>query len=150
MEPLHWPDQLQQHAQKPPLWHRLPLVGLYKPPNFSRAIEPVAEQLKTRQPPPPEVWGDDPARVNVAHYLCSAAQKRYQWPNDHFIPEDPFDVVFQIPFDDLEIVEMVLRFEEELKITISDEEAQQWADKTLGEVVDFLLRKTQKMDVDCP
>ncbi len=35
---------------------------------------------------------------------CKHLQRNYEWPNDHCVPEDPFDILILLPWDDLEIV----------------------------------------------
>ena len=84
--------------------------------------------------------GDNPKRLEMARYLCLLIKEKYDWPNDHFIPNDPFDIVFQIPWDDLDIIEVIMRCEEDLEIEIKDEEAQEWGG-ALGDIVDFLVAK---------
>ncbi|HVF10411.1 MAG TPA: hypothetical protein VNA16_06400, partial [Abditibacteriaceae bacterium] len=56
---------------------------------------------------------------------------------------DPFDIAFQVPWDDLQIVEFVMRVEEDLEFEVKDEEAQSWGG-VLGDIVDFLVAKQEE------
>jgi hypothetical protein len=121
----------------------LPLIGwLFASYDYGPVIKSVTEQLLARPKPDPNIWGDSLARQQMAQYLCAALKQDYGWPNDHFIPDDPYDIAFQIPWDDLEIAEFVIRVERELKIKMKYEETETWG-AVLGEIVDFLIAKQE-------
>ena len=145
MEPLHWPDFYQSEADEPQsFWKRLPFIGwLFSSSDYEAVINSVKEQLLARPKPSPGMWGDDLSRVKMARYLCSTVKEEYEWPNDHFIPDDPFEIVFQMPWDDLKIVEFVMRVEEDLDVNVPDEEAEMWGG-TLGNIVDYLVAKQKQ------
>ena len=65
--------------------------------------------------------------------------KTYPWRSDLFIPNDPFQIVFLMPWDDLEIFEVVMELEEKLNIHISDEDMEKNIPKTLCAFVDFIV-----------
>ncbi|MCW3097797.1 MAG: hypothetical protein JWL77_3415 [Chthonomonadaceae bacterium] len=73
--------------------------------------------------------------------MCKRIQEEYEWRNDHFLPGDPFDIVFLMPWDDLEIVEVIMECEDHLGIEIKNEDALAWSGTMLGNVVDTLLAK---------
>lgn len=145
MEPLHWPDFYPAESAKPEsIWEKLPLVGWwFSPSDFKPVIDNINEQLLARPKPDITVWGNDLTRQKMAQYICSTIKTEYGWPNDHFIPNDPVEIVFQFPWDDLELVEFVMRVEEYLKIEIKDEEAETW-DGVLAGIVDFLIDKQEQ------
>ncbi len=103
----------------------MPLIGwLFSSSDYEPVINSVKEQLLARPKPDPNIWGNNSVRQEMGQYLCATLKEEYEWPNDHFIPEDPFDIAFQIPWDDLQIVEFVMRVEEDLEFEVKDEEAE--------------------------
>src|SRR5207248_281522 len=53
-------------------------------------------------------WGDDPHRRELAQTLCQALARAKKWPNDRFIPDDPFEIAFFEPsgVDGFEVLEV--------------------------------------------
>ncbi len=100
----------------------------------------LLNQLRVREPIPSEVWGDDPNRAEFGREMAALIAARIDWPNDHFIPEDPFEwVTYVIGGEDLEHTEIIMALEENLGITIDDEyEWGSFLQWTFGEVVDYL------------
>src|SRR5258708_1612454 len=142
MEPLRWPEGLRRRTAIDYVLEFIPLIG----PAFSPAgrqeapaIEHITEQLLERKEPNPEIWGSEPLRQEIARSVCRLTQKEFDWPNDRFIPEDPVDIVFQVPWEDLQIIEFIMSLEEELDIAVSDDDSMAW--KTLGDVVDTAWSK---------
>lgn len=135
MEPLHWPESFSV-SHKP--WYKMLFTAdkQYKP-----TIDYVKRQLIERDKPDPAWWGNDPVRFKVAKQVCHRIQERYEWPNDHFIPEDPFDVLFLTPWDDLEVNEVILELEDDFRVHLSDAEVADWQGKTLAAVVDSVYSK---------
>jgi hypothetical protein len=134
MKSLEWPGDFYEPV--PSSW----LKRFLDPyPNFVPVKEALDRQLRERSRPDPGVWGDDPLRVRTALAACKLIQENYQWPNDHFLPADPFDIVCLIPWDDLDIVELVMSLEEHLGVTLDDAKALSWEGTTLDGVVDTLL-----------
>ena len=142
MNPLRWPDFYQSESNKPKsFWENLPLIGwLFSRSDYEPIINNVKEQLLARPKLDPNVWGENLARQQMAAYVCKIVREEYEWPNDHFIPADLVEIVFQMPWDDLEIVAFMLLVEEDLELEISDKEAEEQSG-TLGELVDFLVVK---------
>jgi len=136
MRPLHWPIGYPLPAEAS-WWERL--TNPYK--NYSQVKRALDKQLEARLRPDPSVWGDDPLRVKIGLIVCRRVQQEYEWRNDHFLPDDPFEMVFLIPWDDLVIVELVMELEDDLDIKIENEVAEAWSGRTLGDVVDSLLAK---------
>jgi acyl carrier protein len=142
MQPLQWPDNFTPAAS---LWDWIPFLAWFSPRNarYAEVAEDIRRQLLQRQAPDPAVWGSDPVRLQTARSLCRWAQKQYAYPNDHFLPDDPFEIVFQMPWDDLEVVEFMICMEEAYDIAIADEECRRW--RTLGDVVDSLTIKVREL-----
>jgi len=135
MEPLQWPEYLRDSLEDYHRWQTI--VVQIASPLIRKAI---AFQLSTRPPIDPLTWGDNPYRQHIARVLCQHIQKCYGWPNDRFLPQDPFDIVCLIPWDDLELEEMVIGLEEILRLRVPDAEAVSWCGKSLAHVVDSLSR----------
>ena len=136
--PIEQPQTILERLLLPGWW-------FHSSNNYQTTIRGIHKQLLARPKPLPGVWGDDPKRLQTARYLCGVLKEEYDWPNNHFIPDDPFDIIFQIPWDDLQIVEVVMRFEEDLKIKIEDKEAEKFTG-TLGDIVAFLVDKQEQSD----
>jgi hypothetical protein len=60
--------------------------------NGRSTAEQIAEQLKLRPSFPAEAWGSDD-RAAFAAALGRIVADEIGWPNSHFLPDDPLDVV---------------------------------------------------------
>lgn len=135
MTPLQWPTFFQRPDRSS--W----IKQLFMPDrNYAQVTEHLKRQLLTRSHPDPMVWGEDPKRSEIASVVCKRIQEEYSWPNDHFLPNDPCDIVFLTPWDDLESVELAMQLEEDLGIHLEDAEVASWGG-TLSNVVDMLFAK---------
>lgn len=142
MKPLQWPPLFYQPVQLS--WFQ----RLFAPDDRYRQVtEQLKRELKARPRPEPPTWGADPERVRIALLLCKKTQETYDWPNDHFIPEDPFEIIALLPWDDLDVVELAMALEEDLTIDIENFEVETWASITLGEVVDQLLKRKRNQSL---
>ena len=72
----------------------------------------VDRQLFRRQKPSPARWGTDVSRIRIGQLICRVAKEQYGWSNDYFLPDDPFNIVFLVLWDDLDIVEVAMKIEE--------------------------------------
>jgi hypothetical protein len=143
VRPLHWPTGFPLPAQSS--W----LDRLFNPYKSYTEVKKVLDaQLQARPRPDPSVWGDDPLRVRIGLLVCTRLLEEYEWRNDHFIPGDPFDIAFMIPWVDLEVGEVIMDLEGDLGIKIENEVAEAWSGRTLGYVVDTLLATCQAPSVD--
>jgi acyl carrier protein len=134
MKSLAWPDAFYQPAPSSRL------KRFFTPyANFAQVKEALDQQLRERPRPDPHLWGDDPVRVKTGSLLCKLIEETYQWPNDHFLPDDPFDIACLLPWDDLDIVELTMSLEENLDRTIEDAKVLSWAGASLRGVVESLL-----------
>lgn len=146
-EPLSAPEILDLDRLQPPsksVWARIPVIGamIVTRTWWAHAkpiVQRVEQQLLQRAKPPPEVWGDDPARVELGAFISRVAQECMLWPNDHFVPDDPVYVVFWSYSDFLAIEDVVHEIEGRVQRKLQDHEVDAWFDATLGEVVDLLL-----------
>jgi acyl carrier protein len=134
MMPLQWPPFFQQpvHAS----WFKQLFTSQ---DNYTQVMEHLKREIRARPRPDPRIWGDDPHRILMGLLLCKKIQGVHEWPNDQFLPEDPFVIVMLIPWDDLEIMELALDLEEELGFDIPNAEVVSWVGTTLSGVVDRLM-----------
>jgi hypothetical protein len=132
VEPLRWPDFYE------PRRHPIILFSRRAAANWRATVQDARAQLQARPSPSADRWGTGDCRRDVGQTLCSLVQRTYDWPNDHFIPEDPVDVVFLMPDDDLEIVEVILEFQKALGVRLPDVHAKLETCKLLGDFVEVL------------
>jgi acyl carrier protein len=131
--PLTWPPGFQPTAMRSWRW-------LFRGSNeYRNVVEDISRKLLARQQPLPTCWGDDPLRAEIGILVCKRVRDLYHWPTDRFVPDDSIDVALLMPWDDLDIVELVMQLEEDFDIEVPDAEASTW--KTLGDVVDTLAAK---------
>lgn len=102
--------------------------------------ESVCRQLETRKMPHPYIWGTDPLRIRIGQILSKVAQEAYHWPNDYFVPNDPFEIVYLMPWDEIEIKNISQRLEHELNIKLKISDLYELQGKTLSQFLDFLIR----------
>lgn len=156
MAPLKWPDSIilppPPPAVAPPdtrswlqkLWDLIPRPISYGP-EYCRAANYIEEQLAARERPDPSRWGDDPLRAKVGQRVCKLIKEEFDLPNDHFLPDDPLDVLLLRPWDyDMLIDKMALGLYAEFDISEEDATKFIWTAKTLGEMVDMLIAHLQR------
>lgn len=93
---MQWLDNRKPEASFPD-W--IPVLAWFSPLNLRRApvVEDIHQQPLRRPAPDPTVWGGDPLRLQMAQYLCRRIQEQYAYPNDHFLPQDSVEILFQMP-----------------------------------------------------
>jgi hypothetical protein len=125
-------------------WGLLSVVGLVAWFRFSflrnreigRAIE---EQLTSRTVFPDEAWGQSD-RLKTARFLASLIAKACHWPNDHFIPQDPTEILF---FDARSDTPESWMMGEEMELKFGKgamRKIRWWEAKTFGSLVDLMPR----------
>src|SRR5438093_13788719 len=106
MNALQWTINLKPRSKIDNILEFIPIIGPMLAPinrQWAPTVEEIKEQLLGREIPTASTWGVDPLRVSIGNRIGRLIQEEYEWPNDHFIPDDPLDVVFLMPWDDLEI-----------------------------------------------
>ena len=136
MLPLHWPHDFSPAINRTWCWGR----GFGR--EYHRVVAHISGQLEARESPPETVWGTEPTRRSIAPRICHRIQELFEWPNDHFLPDDPIDILFLAPWDDLEIVELIMQTEEDFGIDIPDREAESW--RVLSDVMNTVADKLCK------
>ena len=130
------------------LWKRVPILGwtiadMMWVERTRPIVNKIEDQLKARPKPDNAIWGDNAAKVALAHFVCKIAAEEMGWPNDHLIPDDPAGVVFWAHEDGLDVESAVLEIEQRLSIKLEDAEVEAWFCQTLGEVIESLWVRQQ-------
>jgi len=99
----------------------------------------IERQLEEREKPPESIWGPDPERIALAKTVCNVITEELSWPNDYFIPEDPVNILLWSHVEGLDDVEAVMQLEEKLGVKITEEQAAEWSNGTLSQMIDSLL-----------
>ncbi|HZN66517.1 MAG TPA: hypothetical protein VFB66_14605 [Tepidisphaeraceae bacterium] len=87
-----------------PGWMLVGLAGMFGLVAFHRrngrdAVEQLAEQLSQRPSFPADAWGSD-HRAAFAAAVGRIIADELAWPNPHFLPDDPLEIVFYCPAGD--------------------------------------------------
>jgi hypothetical protein len=109
-------------------------------------VESIESQLRARPEPDAALWGYVPRRAEIGRYVCAVARDEMGWPNDHFVPDDRFDIVFWAHLDGLDAAAALQEIELHLDLGMENSEVDRWFKEraTLGEVVDYLLALIDK------
>lgn len=146
-EPLVAPEVLAGNpaslTQGP--WRGIPIIGAVIAArqwseHYAPTIARIGDALRARPQPPDELWGESPARLRLARWLCATIAARIHWPNDHFIPDDPCSVLFWAHVDGMDETRLLNAIEAGLSVKFGRGEIETWMNLTLGELVDVLLR----------
>ncbi len=154
ISPLCWPDFYLVEISAKPIQKTsvLHAIGNFFSnffanfPPASRLEDHLNAVLASRAPHRATIelmWETSPQTKKVAKEMREIILKTYPWRSDLFIPNDPFQIVFLMPWDDLEIIEVVMDLEEKLNIHISDEDMEKNIPKTPSAFVDFVASYLQ-------
>lgn len=100
--PLNWPDIWINQSLWGELSVGLPLVGLDK-----RVLRILHRQLSIRPSEALALWKNDPALMECRDRVSSLLQEYFYWPNNHFIPDDPCEILFWDPSSELRLAEAI-------------------------------------------
>jgi hypothetical protein len=133
MLPLKWPEDLRPTSSYLELW---PIYRIME----QKAVAGIEAQLLARGRPDSTAWGD-PLRYCIASIVIGIVKRVYGWSVDWFMPDDPCEIVFRFPWDDLEVAKICIDIEHRLRIKLPDEELNYALDRTLGDFVDLIVQK---------
>lgn len=135
-EPLHLPEAATRRRSLKDWIDKIRWLG------FSHKKRSLHEQMEARSSLPPEVWGPSQERRQFASEISEIIRDRFYWPNAHFQPEDPFDLVLFVDegsIDGLDIDETLMQIEEDLlDCELTSEVWDSLWELSFGEVVDAL------------
>ena len=116
----------------------------------SKRARALYAQMVGRPPIPEDTWGDDLGRCAAARTICEIIRDAFVWPNDRFIPADPFRCVFfNVDTDGCLVNAMedkiaVTNLSKYLGFDVHDDiVAALETESTLGEVINNLLDKCE-------
>ncbi len=106
---------------------------------FRPMVRSIEQQLRER-PDTSELWGSEPRRRELSSAVRTLIEEEFGWPNDHFIPDDPFGIACWGHEDGLDAVSAVTRIKKEFGFHQPDSEWERlWFHGTLGEFVDHII-----------
>lgn len=106
---------------------------------FRPMVRSIECQLRERSDTAGQ-WGSDPKRREVSTSFRRLIAEEFGWPNDHFVPGDPFGIACWGHRDGMDNVSAVMRIEKEFCFQQPDFEWERlWLHGTLGEFVDQLM-----------
>lgn len=116
-----------------------PFAASLQDERFRPLVRCIEQQLLGR-PDTSELWPTDPLRQKLSSALRRLIKEEFGWPNDHFIPADPFGIALWAHQDGLDDVSAVRRIEQEFGYQMPDSEWERfWCHGTLGEFLDILI-----------
>lgn len=148
--PLRWPDTgIPLPSAREAWWKRVPIIGgciagylsIRREWSVARTFH---DQVRQRPRADPRIWGDDPARQRVAICLAQAIQKAGRWPNAHFLPDDPIDILWWEHDGGLEPIEVHFELEESLGFKTTPEAFYAMDTMTFGQAVDHMMGLVQR------
>jgi hypothetical protein len=78
----------------------------------------------------------------LARRISAIVRDGLGWPNDLFIPSDPFEIVVWDHYGDLGTTEVVNEIERQFSLRFTDSEWKELRQITFGEVVGFLVGRS--------
>jgi hypothetical protein len=125
----------------PPLQRFLSSVPLIGPQ--AKAYRSIARQLSLRGSECREAWNSFSQREKgIASTISELAKTNLGWPNDYFIPEDPFVILVWDRNGDLATTEALAEIEARLGLRRrTSSEWESLFEKNFGEVVVILTRE---------
>jgi hypothetical protein len=130
---------------------RIPILGwpfaaTLEQDRFRPIVHEIERQLRERSDTT-SFWGDPGARQDTAKHLRRILADEFGWPNDYFLPDDPFGIVFWAHCDGLDDVSAIQRIEKVYAISLPIPELEHlWQHGTLGEFVDLVLSLSRAHD----
>lgn len=99
----------------------------------------IERQLLAR-PDPSDLWGRDPRRRELSLAVRTLIKEEFGWPNDHFIPDDPFGIACWAHRDSLDCVFAAQCIEKQFGFQQSSSKWERLYDHgSVGEFVEMLM-----------
>lgn len=127
-EALCWPNSFKRATAFQQFFRDVPIIGL-----DARAHAFICRQLIGRSPDCSRVWDSDARSAKCLKELLRIISDVYCWPNDLFLPEDPCEIVFWCPRNDLKTAEAMMRISE--KFELHDQFLDDFQRLSFGELV---------------
>lgn len=126
--PLHYPDNWPDiQPEQISRLYCIPVLNLLLKWNiafskYSYAYREIYKQLEQRGSVPVEIWGNDLPRIYIAGILEKVAQQHIWCENVQFIPDDSFDIVYNLTIGDLCEVGALMELEDIFEQDIRSDE----------------------------
>ena len=115
------------------------LAAALEKARFRPMVREIERQLRAR-PDTTHYWGTQSPQQEVGQRLRPVLADEFGWPNDHFLPDDPFGIVCWAHLDGLDDVFAIQHIEELFDVALPVPALERlWQHGTLGEFVDLLL-----------
>src|SRR6266404_815554 len=139
--PLRWPFDWNHLTAWQKMLSLIPFVGPQ-----ARAHKDIVYQLRHRSAASIELWNRfSKSEVELARIISKVVKEALRWPNDYFIPDDPFEIVIWDKHGDMATTETIAAIER--KIGVEQKASAEWENltkKNYGSVVRFLSRELEK------
>jgi hypothetical protein len=131
-------------------WKRIPflgwIVGSILWTNKTQWVpRRIKQQLLDRPKPDASVWGTAGLRIETAQFICKTAFQDMGWPNDHFVPNDPANILLWAFDDFYGTALLVSEIEEHFGIELKAADVEKWSDGTLETMVDDITLQRQSV-----
>jgi len=132
MQPLKWPVDWSKLTSWQRVMIDVPLIGVR-----DRVFKEFVAQMQQRAADSSEFWNQfSPAEMEVQQIISRIAVEELGWPNSHFLPSDPFEIIMWDGTGDIATAAALDRMEKEFGLRRrSDSEWQELASHVFGYVV---------------
>lgn len=86
-------------------------TAIFENRKIAVASHHVRQQVEARNEEPSDQWSDEEDQ-QIASEIATICKNVIGWENDHFIPEDPFEIMIDLRIGDLIDVEAIKKIEE--------------------------------------
>jgi len=125
---LSWPMEFKQPSALQRCFQDVPIIGLN-----ARAYNIICLQLRSRSRDCAKLWSADHRNSECLEIVLGIIRDVFCWPNDLFIPDDPCEIVFWSPQNDLKTAEAVMRVTK--AFNLDDHFLDCLLDMSLGELI---------------
>jgi len=133
-----------ERSQAERILMRIPILGwafgsALEQDRFRPMVREIERQLLAR-PDTTSFWGAPSPRQQAGQRLRPIFADEFGWPNDHFLPEDPFGIVFWAHQDGLDDVSAIQKIEKTFNVSLPIPALEGlWRHGTLGDFIELLL-----------
>ena len=122
------------------------VAGMIEKAKLHPAESAILKQIRDRKAAPRSDWSTPDAK-QIADRVARICQEQIGWPNSHFVPDDPFEIMIALRTGDLCEVEAIMALEEEFEIDFEKVEDDFLLKATFRDIVDWI--KDQKPTKPC-
>lgn len=151
------PLRLELSLNPEPSWterccRRVPFIGWtianeLEKRRLSLGLESLAQQLTSRPMPESHTNSHNDVSARVAAFIARTVKDYCGWPNDRFIPDDPYSLMMF--GDEGAGIEVINAIEEYLDLpqgAISNEQIEAFYQMTFGQVIEYVVLLSKRGD----